>query len=166
MHLFKFAQARYLAIISLVWLAIFILTRTLLLSTHLDEAQLGLVSTLALYGQGGVYDLVFLLYALAPMTLYLLLCPRRVWQSRWNQRLLQLLLTLSIFIMLFTAISEWLFWDEFSVRFNFIAVDYLVYSDEVLNNILESYPVYPLLGVLALIAVAITLGLRGGKSVV
>ena len=84
-----------------------------------------------------------------------------MWQSRWNQRLLQLLLTLSIFIMLFTAISEWLFWDEFSVRFNFIAVDYLVYSDEVLNNILESYPVYPLLGVLALIAVAITLSLRG-----
>ncbi|MGK0418639.1 MAG: phosphoglycerol transferase MdoB-like AlkP superfamily enzyme [Halopseudomonas sp.] len=161
MHLFKFAQARYLAIISLVWLTIFILTRTLLLSTHLNEAQLGVVSTLALYGQGGVYDLVFLLYALAPLALYLLLCSRQVWQSRWNQLMLQILLTLSIFIMLFTAISEWLFWDEFSVRFNFIAVDYLVYSDEVLNNILESYPVYPLLGVLALIAVAITLSLRG-----
>ncbi len=39
--------------------------------------------------------------------------------------------------MLFTSVAEWLFWDEFGVRFNFIAVDYLVYSDEVLNNLLE-----------------------------
>tara|TARA_R110001592_G_scaffold90050_1_gene264872 strand:- start:2669 stop:4627 length:1959 start_codon:yes stop_codon:yes gene_type:complete len=161
MHPLKFAQTRFLAVISFVWLAFFILTRSLLLSTHLHEAQLGPGSSLALFGEGLVYDLVFLLYALAPLGLYLLLCPARVWQSRWNQRLLQTVLTLSIFIMLFTAVAEWLFWDEFSVRFNFIAVDYLVYSDEVLNNILESYPIYPLLAALALIAVVITLALRG-----
>ena len=161
MHPLKFAQPRFLALISLVWLSLFILTRSLLLFTHLPEAQLGLVSTLALYAEGLVYDLTFLLYALAPLALYLLLCPARIWQSRWHPRFLQLILTLSIFLMLFTVVAEWLFWDEFSVRFNFIAVDYLVYSDEVLNNILESYPVYPLLGVLALIAVGITLALRG-----
>ena len=54
--------------------------------------------------------------------------------------------------MLFTAAAEWLFWDEFGVRFNFIAVDYLVYSKEVVNNILESYPIYPLLAALAVLA--------------
>lgn len=54
--------------------------------------------------------------------------------------------------MLFTAVSEWMFWDEFGVRFNFIAVDYLVYSNEVINNILESYPVYPLLAMLVVIS--------------
>tara|TARA_R110000764_G_scaffold90881_1_gene173411 strand:- start:76646 stop:78604 length:1959 start_codon:yes stop_codon:yes gene_type:complete len=166
MHPLKFAQTRFLALISLVWLALFILTRSLLLFTHLHEAQLSVGSTLALYAEGAVYDLAFLLYALAPLALYLLLCPTRVWQSRWHSHLLQLVLTLSIFIMLFTAVSEWLFWDEFSVRFNFIAVDYLVYSDEVLNNILESYPVYPLLGVLALIAIGMTLALRGALRTV
>jgi hypothetical protein len=57
--------------------------------------------------------------------------------------------------MLFTSVAEWLFWDEFGVRFNF-AVDYLVYSDEVLNNLLESYPI----GKLAVLAVALSFALR------
>ena len=61
--------------------------------------------------------------------------------------------------MLFTAVAEWVFWDEFGVRFNFIAVDYLVYSKEVVNNIVESYPVFRILGTLVLLAVAITVGL-------
>lgn len=51
----------------------------------------------------------------------------------------------------FIAIAEVLFWDEFSVRFNFIAVDYLVYTTEVVGNVRESYP----LGTL-LVAVATT----------
>ncbi len=61
--------------------------------------------------------------------------------------------------MLFTSVAEWLFWDEFGVRFNFIAVDYLVYSDEVLNNVLESYPIGPLLTTLAVLAVGLSLAL-------
>ena len=65
--------------------------------------------------------------------------------------------------MLFTAVAEWLFWDEFGVRFNFIAVDYLVYSKEVINNILESYPIYPLLAAFAAVGVATSLAL--GKVV-
>ena len=51
------------------------------------------------------------------------------------------------------ALSEWVFWDEFGSRFNFIAVDYLVYTHEVIGNIWESYPVGRLLAVLALPAV-------------
>ncbi len=62
--------------------------------------------------------------------------------------------------MLFTAVAEWLFWDEFGVRFNFIAVDYLVYSDEVLNNLLESYPIGKLLSLLAVLAVGLSFVLR------
>lgn len=42
------------------------------------------------------------------------------------------------------AISEFFFWNEFGVRYNFIAVDYLVYTNEVIKNIMESYPVIPL----------------------
>ena len=67
--------------------------------------------------------------------------------------------------MLFSAAAEWLFWDEFGVRFNFIAVDYLVYSDEVINNVLESYPIYPLLALLALLSVVATRLLRAHKMV-
>lgn len=57
--------------------------------------------------------------------------------------------------LLFNAVAEWLFWDEFGVRLNFIAVDYLVYTQEVMGNINESYPMPAILGGLALVTAAI-----------
>ncbi len=48
--------------------------------------------------------------------------------------------TLFVLSLLFGAVAEWFFWEEFGVRFNFIAVDYLVYTQEVIGNINESYP--------------------------
>lgn len=155
-----YAQLRYLSIILLAWLAVFFLTRSVLLVTHLSDAGVTLPSLLGLYGVGLLYDLSFLVYAAAPLALYLLLCPAWLWQRRWHQRLLVALLAVSLFAMFFTAVAEWLFWDEFGVRFNFIAVDYLVYSREVVDNILESYPIYPLLALLAALAIGLTAALR------
>ncbi|HWQ09881.1 MAG TPA: LTA synthase family protein [Holophaga sp.] len=43
-------------------------------------------------------------------------------------------------LLLFVAVAEVTFWQEFSTRFNFIAVDYLLYTHEVIGNIQESYP--------------------------
>ena len=52
-----------------------------------------------------------------------------------------------------TLASEFVFWSEFSSRFNFIAVDYLIYTREVIGNIRESYPMTPIvLGLAALAA--------------
>ena len=36
---------------------------------------------------------------------------------------------------MFEEVAELLFWDEFTSRFNFVAVDYLVYTNEVIGNI-------------------------------
>ena len=148
------AQLRYLSLTLTIWLALFLLTRSVLLVGHFNDAGVSVSQLLAVYGIGIIYDLAFLTFAALPLSLYLLLCPRRIWQTHWHLQFLHVLVAISLFAMLFTAVAEWLFWDEFGVRFNFIAVDYLVYSDEVVNNILESYPVYPLLALLALMAVA------------
>jgi len=56
-----------------------------------------------------------------------------------------------LLIILINSVSEWFFWDEFQVRYNFIAVDYLVYTTEVLNNIWQSYPVEILIPLLVLV---------------
>ncbi|MBP6727146.1 MAG: LTA synthase family protein, partial [Thauera sp.] len=144
----------------LSWLLVFFLTRTVLLLAHLADADAGLFDVLRLYGIGLVYDLSFLLYAALPPALYVLLCPKWLWRSKGHTLFLHVLTGLALFAMLFVAVAEWLFWDEFGVRFNFIAVDYLVYSDEVINNILESYPIYPVLAFLVLLAMAATVGLR------
>ncbi|WP_236190359.1 LTA synthase family protein [Pseudomonas pharyngis] len=157
MDFFKTAPVRFLLLVTGAWLVVFLLTRTVLLLTHLDEA--GGVA-LSMFGIGLLYDLGFLAYAALPMGLYLLLCPPALWRRRGHRWFLQGLLTVSLFAMLFTSVAEWLFWDEFGVRFNFIAVDYLVYSDEVLNNVLESYPIGTLLSILALLAVALSFVLR------
>ena len=157
MDLLKTAPARFVLLLTSTWLAIFLLTRGILLLTHLDEAGSG---WLPLFGVGLLYDLGFLAYAALPLGLYLVLCPPALWRRRGHRWLLQGLFSLSLFAMLFTAVAEWLFWDEFGVRFNFIAVDYLVYSDEVLNNILESYPIGLYMSLLALAAIALSLALR------
>ena len=64
----------------------------------------------------------------------------------------RMLFALYLAIFLFTAVAEALFWDEFACRFNFIAVDYLIYTTEVIRNIIESYPVIPLLAAVLLVA--------------
>ncbi|WP_028237361.1 LTA synthase family protein [Pseudomonas brassicacearum] len=156
MDFIKAAPMRVLLLITSTWLAVFFLTRTVLLLTHLDEAG-GIA--FSVFGTGLLYDLGFLAYAILPMGLYLLLCPPALWHRRGHRWFLRGLLTVSVFVMLFTSVAEWLFWDEFGVRFNFIAVDYLVYSDEVLNNVLESYPIGPLLTTLAVLAVGLSLAL-------
>ncbi len=152
MSLSRYAQVRCLAIILGAWLIIFSLTRLVLLASHLGDVNTTLFGVLGIFGLGLVHDLSFLSYAALPVALYLALCPATFWRHPWHQRLLRSLIGFSLFVMLFTAVSEWMFWDEFGVRFNFIAVDYLVYSNEVINNILESYPVYPLLAMLVVIS--------------
>lgn len=58
------------------------------------------------------------------------------------------LLFVYVFVLLLVAVSEGIFWDEFGVRFNFIALDYLVFTTEVIGNIRESYPVGPIVAAL------------------
>jgi phosphoglycerol transferase MdoB-like AlkP superfamily enzyme len=65
--------------------------------------------------------------------------------------------TIFLFVLLIiqNAVSEFFFWNEFGVRYNFIAVDYLVYTNAVIGNIMESYPVAPLfisVGVVSLVS--------------
>ena len=56
---------------------------------------------------------------------------------RYNIRLALFSFTIFLFVLLIVqnAISEYFFWNEFGVRYNFIAVDYLVYTNEVIGNI-------------------------------
>jgi phosphoglycerol transferase MdoB-like AlkP superfamily enzyme len=57
-----------------------------------------------------------------------------------------------VFAALFVGVIEWYFFAEFDGRFNFVAVDYLVYPTEVVDNIRESYPLGPAIALPLLIA--------------
>ncbi len=70
----------------------------------------------------------------------------------WRHTVLYITALTYVFCNLLNATCEYFFWEEFGVRYNFIAVDYLIYTNEVIGNIFESYPVVPLF--LALLVVA------------
>jgi phosphoglycerol transferase MdoB-like AlkP superfamily enzyme len=133
----RYALIGYVLSIALIY---FFLTRTLLLVAAFPEADLSIIAFLKVYLLGVIYDLAFYGYALIPVTLYLLLVPERLWRTRLNRGFVRLAIFATIYGLGFILAAELLFWDEFSVRFNFISVDYLVYRREVTDNIRESYP--------------------------
>jgi len=143
-------------------LIFFVLTRVYLLSAGFSEQtnEISGADFLWIFSSGWLYDTVFYLYALIPVSLYLWLLPQRIWQSRINKVLVHLLVFFTIYGLGFIAVSEVLFWDEFTVRFNFISVDYLVYRREVTDNINESYPLALLLSAIFFVSLLVYLWLQ------
>ncbi|MVT11433.1 LTA synthase family protein [Chitinophaga tropicalis] len=92
---------------------------------------------------------------------YLFLFSRTpAFRLKWRTGVLYIGMTIVTFLLLFNAVAEWFFWQEFSTRYNFIAVDYLVYTTEVIGNITESYPLMPILTGLFILAVLLVVVLR------
>ncbi len=97
-------------------------------------------SLVAAAGWGLLFDLASGAWLSLPLLVVLMLLPARFFQKKLGQLLAGFVGLAILFALLFGVAAEWLFWDEFSTRFNFIAVDYIVYTDEVIGNIWESYP--------------------------
>lgn len=122
-------------------LVVFFILRTALLVISRYSISHTVQDYLYIFLTGFLFDTVFLLYASVFFALILLVVPDSIYNTRlfgWLTHGILLFLTVGLFVM---VTAEWLFWNEFGVRFNFIAVDYLVYRHEVTRNIYESYPV-------------------------
>jgi phosphoglycerol transferase MdoB-like AlkP superfamily enzyme len=73
------------------------------------------------------------------------------WRQKIRMVLMYIMLAIFFVCLFFNAASEWFFWEEFSTRYNFIAVDYLIYTNEVIGNIKESYPIGLLISVIVVV---------------
>ncbi len=92
-------------------------------------------------------------YVLLRFIIFLILCvSTKNVRIKWRNAVLWIFIFITSFALLFNAVSEWFFWKEFSSRYNFIAVDYLVYTHETLGNIKESYPVAAIITCVALLS--------------
>ncbi len=111
------------------------------------------------------YDLMAFVYFAWPLVLLLWLLPRRWLARRPGIALVGGLSLLLLFVLMFVAVSEWTFWEEFQARFNFIAVDYLVYTTEVIGNIRESYPIGWIFSGLAVVGIAVFAATRRWRLV-
>lgn len=112
---------------------------------------------------GFLFDLGTVSFFAIPYALYLLVFPKKWYGSLFDRAVTWFAYTLGLVIFLFSFFAEITFWEEFKSRFNFIAVDYLIYTYEVVKNINESYPI-PLLvgGILLLTALILFITKRKG----
>ncbi len=136
------------------WFLLFsFLLRILFMIWQRDEVSFNILTLLGTLLTGLFYDLGAISFIAIPSALYYFIFPNK-WIGSWLDKLLVWFFTsLTIFILVFTFFAEITFWDEFKTRFNFIAVDYLIYTHEVVKNIQESYPLPILIsGVLAITA--------------
>ena len=115
---------------------------------------------MGVFAIGLFYDLANSLYAGIPLAIYLWLMPEKFFQKKWHHHAMLLMFFIITYLLIFNGVAEWFFWDEFNARFNFIAVDYLVYTTEVVGNIYESYPIVSLLIATAILAATITYFIR------
>ena len=155
---YKFLNNRYsilFAFILLFTLLSFV-TRTLLIIFSATVAALKPTAILLIYLQGFVFDLGVAIFLSALYSVYLLFLPQKWNNSRLNRIITFTGFFLIVFIVIFSFFAEFSFWQEFESRFNFIAVDYLIYTYEVINNINESYPLPLLIGAMLLIVSIIT----------
>jgi phosphoglycerol transferase MdoB-like AlkP superfamily enzyme len=61
----------------------------------------------------------------------------------------------SIFIV-FVSAAQIIFWDEYHTNFNFIAVDYLVYTHEIFYTLAESMPIYSIIAGIVFLSLILT----------
>lgn len=134
----------------IVWfLIISQLLRMIFFIWQYDEVSFNLFTVVGTLLTGLFFDIGTVCFIAFPAIIYYTIFPNN-WIGSWlDKTLTWFFISLLIFILVFVFFAEITFWDEFKTRFNFIAVDYLIYTHEVVANIQQSYPLAVLiLGVL------------------
>ncbi|WP_222536659.1 LTA synthase family protein [Pedobacter polysacchareus] len=154
-------KSRYSVLFSYVatFIAGSFLIRLGLMAATLEKTDFSFLSILRIFGQGFIYDFGVAMFLVLFYAIYLCFLPQRFLKSWFNIFLSYSVLFIMILIAMFSFFAELTFWQEFESRFNFIAVDYLVYTYEVINNINESYPLPFLIGGVMLISLLVLFGL-------
>lgn len=156
------ARGRYhiLLVLGGVFLGLSFVIRAFLFLLSLREIDLSAGLVLRVFGVGLFYDIVAYSYFAAPIALYFMILPGALLRNRWHRFFIQALFFITLYALLFDAVAEYFFFEEFGTRFNFIAVDYLVYTREVIGNIKESYPLKSILGAILVATTILFCALR------
>lgn len=145
---------RLAGLVLAAFVALNALVRLGLFAFNGDWSLLSPSHLLPILGIGLAFDLAAAAWWLPPFALVAALWPDGLRSRRLLLAVLAVLLTATFAVWAFVAVSEFVFWNEFASRFNFIAVDYLIYTREVIGNIRESYDLRPLFGGVGIVAFA------------
>lgn len=126
--------------ITIQFVAISTLVRLVLLLWSYGDIQFSIFNIIRVLATGFFYDLGVISMFLIFYIIYLILVPNKWIGSAIDKAVTYFYYFLTTIIITFSFFAEFTFWEEFQTRFNFIAVDYLIYTYEVIENINESYP--------------------------
>ncbi|WP_431163913.1 LTA synthase family protein [Flagellimonas beolgyonensis] len=138
---------------ALLFLAVSFVVRTLFFLWDISQVDHSFLGVIKVFFIGFFFDLGTISFFYMVGALYFLLVPRKFYGSMLDRVISYFGLAVGLLIVYFSFFAEITFWDEFQRRFNFIAVDYLIYTYEVVKNINESYPLPLLIGGMVLLVV-------------
>lgn len=126
--------------IAIIYLFVCFVVRAIFTGYEGEAALFAFLPLLRIFSIGLLYDLAALSWIAIPFVINALAWSNNPFGRRAHAVTAVILLAGGISALGINTLGEFLFWNEFSSRFNFIAVDYLVYTREVTGNIVESYP--------------------------
>lgn len=138
--LFKGRQALLYAFVS-TYLVLSFLVRLALCLWAFPNISFSVYSVVRIFATGLLYDMGTVALFSAIYALYVWIFPSKLTGTLLDKVLTFTISGLMLLVTIFAFIAEFTFWDEFGTRFNFIAVDYLIYTYEVIENINETYPI-------------------------
>lgn len=133
-----------LKIYILIFITISFILRSCLTVWYFPHIDSSIFAILKVFLIGFLFDVGTISFFAVPYALYLLVIPKKWYGSVFDKVITYFGYSVGLLIFIFSFFAEITFWEEFERRFNFIAVDYLIYTYEVVKNINESYPI-PLL---------------------
>lgn len=142
---------KLLGTFALVFLILSGATRLFFYFWALGDIDFSIINFFRVLFTGLFFDIGTISFFLAPYVLYLLILPNKFHGKLFDKIITRTAIFIGFTIFIFSFFSEFTFWEEFKSRFNFIAVDYLIYTYEVVQNINESYPLPILLSSVFLI---------------
>lgn len=163
----KFLNSRYAISYSfiLIYLLVSFLLRSVFYALSFGDIEFSFFSVIKTFGLGFVYDLGTAVFFIFIYAFYLLIVSGKIAGSLFDKIISYIILFLILFITFFSFLGEIPFWDEFHTRYNFISVDYLIYTYEVIENINQSYPIPLLVLVILLLCTSVFFTLLKFKKI-
>lgn len=136
------------------------ITRLILLGLHLDQIRGDLWYVAPVLLSGLAFDSFMAVTLAIPFVLFLVFMPSRWLAARATRWLVGGLFFAHLFALFYLCAAEIVFFGEFNSRFNYVAVDYLIYPKEVFVNIRDTYPIGWVLAADAVLSLGLFLFLR------
>lgn len=161
----KFIPERFelLKVYVLIFISLSFILRSCLTFWYFPQIDASVFVLIKTFIIGFLFDVGTISFFAIPFVVYLLIIPQKLYGSIFDRIVTYFGYSLGVLIFLFSFFAEITFWEEFERRFNFVAVDYLIYTYEVVKNINESYPIPLLLGsILTILFVVLFITIKKG----